>query len=117
VEIWDLRQPSISILQYFCDRNLCSSKEFSCMEEIYMNTNSNKPNLDLRTTPYARRSSWGPPIAILAVVAVAALAWNFWPYANSPYTSAKESRIPAAQRTTIQPSAASMPPATAPAQQ
>ncbi|MBM7046974.1 MULTISPECIES: hypothetical protein [Rhizobium] len=106
-----------SISYYFCNWNFCRSKEFSNMEEIYMNTNSNKPNLDLRTTPYARRSSFGLSIAIFAVVAAAALAWNFWPYANSPYTSVKESRVPAAQRTTTQPPATSMSPATAPAQQ
>ena len=82
-----------------------------------MDSNSDKPNLDLRTTPYARRSSLGPSIAILAVVAVAALAWNFWPYANSPYASEKDSRVPAAQTTTTQPPATSMPPAAAPAQQ
>jgi hypothetical protein len=82
-----------------------------------MNNNLNKPILGMRATPYGRRSSWGPWIAILAVVAAAALAWNFWPYANAPYASTKDSRIPAAQSTTTQPPATSMPPATAPAQQ
>ena len=95
----------------------CHGEEFSNMEEIYMNINSNKPNLDLRTTPYARHSSWSVSIAILAVFAVAALAWNFWPYANSHYASTKESRIPAGQKTMTQPPATATPSATAPAQQ
>jgi hypothetical protein len=107
---------SKSISRHFRYRNLRISKEFPSVEEIYMNSNLNKPTINLRTTAYVRRFSWAPWVAILTVSAVAVLAWNFWPYANSPDASTKESRVPATQRTTTQPPATSMPPVTAPAQ-
>ena len=70
-----------------------------------------KPALDLSTTPHVRRNSWGPLVAVVAV-----LAWNFWPYANSPSPSPRDSRVPAAaQSPTTQPPATQ--PAAAPAQQ
>ena len=76
-----------------------------------MSNDINKPSLDLRTTP-VRSSPWKSWIAILAVVIVAALAWNFWPNASTTNPS-----VPPAQTTTAQPPATATPPATAPAQQ
>ncbi|MBB3452617.1 hypothetical protein FHT86_000873 [Rhizobium sp. BK313] len=75
-----------------------------------MSDDINKPSLDLRTTP-VRPSPWKSWIAVLAVIIVAALAWNFWPHAGTINSS-----VPAAQTTTTPPPATATPPATAPAQ-
>ena len=74
-----------------------------------MSDDINKPSLDLRTTP-VRSSPW-KSWTILAVVMVAALAWNFWPHASTINSTA-----PPAQATTTLHSPTATPPATAPAQ-
>lgn len=104
---------SISIVNDFLYRNLCFDKEFTEVEEIYMNNKLNRPITNPRITPYVHRTYWRSCIAILSVIIAAALAWNFWPYANAPYESPKDSRLPATQRATTQTPATS----TAPAQQ
>ncbi len=82
------------------------------LRKTSMSNYLNKPALDLRTTPHVRRNSWGPRIAIVVVAVVAVLAWNFWPYANSPsrksggFTSSGGAQSPTTQPPATQPAAA-----------
>ncbi len=74
-----------------------------------MSNDINKPTPNLRTP--MRSTTWTPWIAILAVILVEALAWNFWPHA-----SVIKSDVPPAKTNTTQ-APATAAPATTPTQQ